>query len=345
MGFKDYVTNQQKKIVNSWRTKKIYLYLVHRHVLTLKLYNFIKMSKYHISRRLQFVIQFIYDETYASKEDILAFLEDKDFNISPRTLERDFEKIKADFGIELTYSKQHNGYYIDEEKSVKVASFFKFLELVSLAEVFSDGLKSNSNTLDYVQFDDSSNLKGLNNLEPILMAIKQERDIKFTHHNFYFKTYKEKRITPLIVKEYINRWFVIGVPNGENEIRTYGIERISNIKLGKLSAIDRMPYLKQTKRFKNIIGLRYTNDKPEHIVLKVTDLHLKYLESLPLHHSQKTESHPEDGFAIVTYDLIPNYEFIIEILKMSIETEVLEPQWFRERIKKEVAQIYEKYTT
>ncbi|WP_418510799.1 helix-turn-helix transcriptional regulator [Corallibacter sp.] len=305
---------------------------------------FATMSKYHISRRLQFIIQFIYDETYASKERILEFLNDKDFNISSRTLERDFEKIKSDFGIELTYNKQHNGYYVDKEKSVKVASFFKFLELVSLADVFADGLKNNTSTLDYVQFDDSSNLKGLNNLETILMAIKQERDLEFTHHNFYFKTYKEKIITPIIVKEYINRWFVIGVPKGEHEIRTFGIERISNIRLGKLSTKERAPYLEQTKRFKNIIGLRYTDDKPEHIVLKVSDLHLKYLESLPLHHSQKSKPHSDHGFAIVTYDLIPNYEFIIEILKMSIETEVLEPQWFRERIKKEVEQIYKKYT-
>lgn len=301
------------------------------------------MSKYHISRRLQFVIQFINDENYASKERILDFLTKKDISVSPRTLERDFEKIQSDFGIELTYDKQQNGYYIDKEKSVKVESFFKFLELVTLTDVFSDGLKGSQKILDYVYFDDSSHLIGIDNLETILLGIKQERDLEFTHYNFHRDTYNTKVITPIIVKEYINRWYVIGVPKGEKEIRTYGIERISNIKLGKFSKLNKAPFLEQTKRFDNVIGLNYSQNQPEHIVLKVTDRHKKYLESLPIHHSQKITPSLEEGFWLVSYYLIPNYEFKIEILKMSIETEVLEPEFFRNEIKLELQKIINKY--
>ncbi|MFC5193747.1 helix-turn-helix transcriptional regulator [Bizionia hallyeonensis] len=301
------------------------------------------MSKYHISRRLQFVIQFINDEKYASKERILEFLTNKDFTVSPRTLERDFEKIKSDFGIELTYDKQHNGYYIDKEKSVKVESFFKFLELVTLTEVFSDGLKGSQKILDYVSFDDSSNLKGIENLETILLAIKQECDLEFTHYNFHRNSYKVKVITPIILKEYINRWYVIGVPEGAKEIRTFGIERISNIKLGKTSKLDKAPFLKQTKRFDNIVGLNYSQDKPEQIVLKITDRHKKYLESLPLHHSQTITACNENGYWHANYYLIPNYEFTIEILKMSIESEVLAPESFRNVIKQHLKEISNKY--
>lgn len=301
------------------------------------------MSKYHISRRLQFVIQFINDETYASKEDILEFLTDRDFTVSPRTLERDFEKIKSDFGIELSYDKQQNGYYIDKEKSVKVESFFKFLELVTLTDVFSDGLKGSQKIFDYVSFDDSSHLKGIENLETILLAIKQERDLEFTHYNFHSDTLKPKIITPVMVKEYINRWYVIGVPKGETEIRTFGIERISEIKLGKISKLNKKPYLAQTKRFENIIGLNYSQEQPQHIVLKITDTHKNYLESLPLHHSQNIIPGMEEGFWHATYYLIPNYEFTIEILKMSIEAEVLEPESLRNTLKYELNKIYNKY--
>ena len=301
------------------------------------------MSKYHISRRLQFVIQFINDEKYASKERILDFLTDKDFSVSPRTLERDFEKIKTDFGIELSYDKQHNGYYIDKEKSVRVESFFKFLELVTLTDVFSDGLKGNQKILDYVSFDDSSNLKGIENLETILLGIKQERDLEFTHYNFHNETYKTKTITPIIVKEYINRWYVIGVPEGEKEIRTFGIERISKIKLGKISKLKKATYLEQTNRFDAIIGLNYSDDSPKHIVLKISNRHKKYLESLPIHNSQKIIPCKDEGYWHVTYNLIPNYEFTIEILKMSIETEVLEPKWYRENVKNELKKIVNKY--
>jgi predicted DNA-binding transcriptional regulator YafY len=194
-----------------------------------------------------------------------------------------------------------------------------------------------------VEFDDSSKLKGIENLETILLAIKQERDLEFTHYNFHRNTFKKKKITPIIIKEYINRWYVIGVPNGETEIRTYGIERISNIELGKISKLKKEPYIEQTKRFSKIIGLNYSQDKMEKVVLKISDRHKKYLESLPIHNSQNIIPCKDEGFWHVTYNLIPNYEFTIEILKMSIETEVLEPKWYRDKVKNELKKIVNKY--
>ncbi|MFG6685275.1 helix-turn-helix transcriptional regulator [Mariniflexile sp. HNIBRBA6329] len=300
------------------------------------------MSKYHISRRLQFIIQYVNDRNYASKDQLVEFLNSKDFDISERTLERDMSKIRADFGIELGYSKQHNGYFIDKDRSVKVESFFKFLELVTLADVFSDGLKDNHKVLDYVIFDDSSKLKGIENLETILIAIKQDRVLEFTHYNYYKNTKTAYSITPLVLKEYLNRWYVIGLPDGKSEIRTFGIDRLLEMKLSELTKLNKLKYLKQIAKFDNIIGLNYSKNEPENIIIKVTNNHLKYLESLPLHASQKTIEMNKD-FSYVSYDLIPNYEFIIEILKMSIEVEVIEPLWFREKIKQKVSAIYNKY--
>lgn len=301
------------------------------------------MSKYQVSRRLQFLIQYIYDKEYASKEDILEFLNEKDFNISTRTLERDFEKIKSDFGIELSYKKQKNGYYIDEEKSVKVDSFFRFLELVSIADVFRDGMANNQKLLNYVEFDDSSHLKGIENLNPILTALKQNRDIEFTHYNFHRNTYTPKSISPLIIKEYINRWYVVGVPEKSKEIRTFGIDRMTDIKIGELTKINKDTFLNQINKFKDIIGLNFSSGEPVKVVIKAMERHIKYLESLPLHPSQTIEASSEKGFFMVSYFLIPNYEFKIELLKMAIETEVVEPKWFRDEIKKEVAEIHNKY--
>jgi predicted DNA-binding transcriptional regulator YafY len=136
---------------------------------------------------------------------------------------------------------------------------------------------------------------------------------------------------------------VIGVPKDEIEIRTFGIERISNIALGKISKLDKAAYLAQTKRFENIIGLNYSQEEPQHIVLKITDTHKNYLESLPLHHSQNIIPSKKKGFWHATYYLIPNYEFTIEILKMSIEAEVLEPESLRNTLKYELNKIFNKY--
>jgi predicted DNA-binding transcriptional regulator YafY len=301
------------------------------------------MSKYDISRRLQFILQFINDRKYVSKESIINYLAEKDIVISNRTLERDFENIKSDFGIELGYNRSNNGYYIDEEKSIKVNSFFKFLELATLTDVFRDGLKDSHKIFDYVSFDDSSSFKGIENLEPILIAIKQGRKLKFTHYSYYKKTKTDYSISPLILKEYINRWYLIGVPDDMNDIRTFGIDRLSNIKITTLSKIKKRQYKKELSKFDKLIGLYYSEEEPQKIVLKVNNEHLKYLESLPLHQSQKIIESEEPGFGLAIYNIIPNYEFTTELLKMSIEIEVLEPKEYRDYFKKVVKDIYMKY--
>tara|TARA_R110001592_G_scaffold152628_1_gene380333 strand:- start:2861 stop:3712 length:852 start_codon:yes stop_codon:yes gene_type:complete len=280
---------------------------------------------------------------YASKKSIVDYLEEKDFSISERTLERDFENIKADFGIELSYDRAKNGYYIDEEKSLKVSSFFKFFELATLADTFRDGLKNSNEIFDFVSFDDSKSFKGINNLEPIIIAIKQGRDLSFTHCNYYKKTLNDYSITPLIIKEYLNRWYVIGVPNGTSEIRTFGIDRLSNIKMNKLSKLKKSKYKPQLKKFDNIIGLSFSDEAPQKIILKVTDGHLKYLESLPLHHSQQILKSDDNGFGLVCYNIIPNYEFTTQLLKMSMEIEVLEPKEYRNHFKEVINNINNKY--
>ena len=101
----------------------------------------------------------------------------------------------------------------------------------------------------------------------------------------------------------------------------------------KLSKIKRNDYEKQLDQFVNIIGLNYTaHHKMEKITLNVYAKHIKYLESLPLHHSQKIQLDAGAEYGLVTYHLIPNYEFTIEILKMNSMAEVLEPQWLRDKI-------------
>ncbi len=291
------------------------------------------MATHIISRRIQNIIQYVYDFNYPSKKDIIEFLKEKDFNISYRTLERDIERIRADFGLEIAYSKADNGYYIDEEKSVRVDSFFKFLEIVSLANIFSESLQDSNKILDYVSFDDSKYFKGIENLKDLLIAINQNRKIKFVHENYELHTLKEYQITPLLLKEYENRWYVIGVPEGMNEIRTFGVDRLSRLTVSKLSKIKKKVFIKQINNFKNIIGLNFEDGKPEKISILVDELHIKYMKSLPLHQSQVIHSKNPENKHQVDFYLIPNYEFMTQILKMGDAVEVISPTELRDEIK------------
>lgn len=290
------------------------------------------MATHVISRRIQLIIQFINDKPYPSKSELINYLAEKDLVFDARTVERDLERIRSDFGLEITYSKLNSGYFIDESKSVKVESFFKFLELVSLADIFSKSLKNSNKMLEYVSFDDSKLFKGVENLRTILLAISQQRKLLFNHLNFEINTVKPYEITPFLLKEFENRWYVIGVPDGKNDIRTFGIDRLSEISVGKNATLKKTSFNGQLKIYDNIIGL-YTNDKtPVKVRLYINEFHVKYMKSLPLHHSQIIHPKDDKGFHFVDFYLTPNYEFKTLILKMGDYAEVIEPLNLRSEI-------------
>jgi len=295
------------------------------------------MSTHVITRRAYDIIQFVHSNKLPSKEDILNYLKDyKDFDISNRTLERDFERIETDFGIEIEYDKLNNGYFIDEEKSDKIDSFFRFLEIVTVTDIFNESLKDNKKILEYVSFDDSKSFQGIENIKPILLAISQKRKLLFKHHSYQKEIVKEYEIIPLKLKEYANRWYVLGMLDKKAKVWSFGIDRMSKLKLGNLYKKDKEVFEAKLEKYKNIIGVSFEDDDPKEkikIELIVDEEHAKYLNSLPLHHSQYI--HPfkvYDKFK-VTYFLIPNYEFKTQILKMGRKAEILKPNDLREEIK------------
>lgn len=290
------------------------------------------MANYTTSLKIQLLIQFIYDGNFPSKNKIISYFLAKDFDVSSRTLDRYFARIRADFGIEISYNSKKKGYFINEEESVKVASFFKYLEIIQVADIFSKSLKDSSKILDYISFDDSKNFKGIENLKDILVAIKQEREITFVHENYERKTKKEYAITPLILKEYLNRWYVVGAIDKVGETRTFGIDRIFDLKITKLSNINREKYNDKLERFKHTVGLTYGEGEPEKVSLLIDELHVKYLRSLPLHQSQIIHPKDKNNKHQVDFYIYPNYEFKTQILKIGAEAEVIAPQYLREQI-------------
>ena len=305
------------------------------------------MTGYQLIRRLEIILSMLDNNTYLSKESIINRLMDLyDIRVSTRTLERDFKSLDVDFGIEIIYDKKKNGYTIDNTstKENSIPNFFKFTELIQIGELFKEGIQDFNSLKSYVELENIDRLKGVHNLKPILLAIKQEEDISFIHEHYYNETFKQHHITPLKIKEYLNRWYVIGIPKGEKQLKTYGIDRITALKKEKKQRLNKKPYLEQLGRYNQVIGLSFAkNDTPEIVKLKVELKQLKYLQSLPMHSSQRIEMNPNDPYGIVSYFLIPNYEFKIEILKLNNTAEVIEPKWLREEIKRLLVKTLEKY--
>jgi predicted DNA-binding transcriptional regulator YafY len=73
------------------------------------------------------------------------------------------------------------------------------------------------------------------------------------------------------------------------------------------------------------------DEKPCIIEIKVNNTKQKYLNTLPLHHSQKEIEHTPE-YSIFRYYIRPTYDFVQEILSHRDEVEVLSPPSFRNEI-------------
>lgn len=290
-------------------------------------------------RRISLLMAYLKRKPYKTKEEILNYFEDNDKGFNERTFYRLKETLARDFGIEIVFDYNNNGYFFDEEKSTNPELFLSLLEVLVTAELFSTDFKEKNNALSYVEFENKSATETLPNFKTVLNAIQQQLPITFKHHSFYHLKEEIYTLKPYFLKQYQNRWYVIG--ETEKGYRTFGIDRIENITIGSKKFKSKTEEAKD--KFSHVIGLNYVDHKMEIIKLAFHISQKPYLNSLPLHSSQKeVNSENEDNFEI-ELRIHPNFEFRQQILKYGSLVKVLEPKWLAEEIREKLQQALRNY--
>ncbi len=299
------------------------------------------MSTQGTIRRYTLEIEKVSRGQFPSFKEIMEYLGNHGFEISARTLERDFEQIRFEFGIEITYKREKSGYFIDYEKSIDTESFFRFLEIVNTAELLTESLSQSKNALQYFSFDGGGGLNGIENLKILLKAIKDKRKISFNHFNFHTGKTRKYTLKPYLLKEYQNRWYVVGILGKQDDFITFGIDRMNDlIVLAETFINDEK--LNPAKKFENIIGVVHSNENIQKVILSFSPGQGKYIKTLPLHKSQQILIDNETEFQIAL-DIIPNYEFIQQILKHGDTVKVIEPQTLAKEVKQNLKRTLKKY--
>jgi predicted DNA-binding transcriptional regulator YafY len=299
------------------------------------------MSTQGTIRRYYLIFEKVNTPYFPSLEQIKNHLNEAGFKIGLRTLQRDIEHLRDEFGIELLYNTEKRGYYITQKNSINIDSFLHLLELESAAGLLTGCLKESKESLRYMSFSSEGSLKGMEHLKDLLYAIRNHRKISFTYKKFDGDTEKTFILKPYLLKEYLNRWYVIGNLLEYKEFTIFSIDRITNLKVLTTTFIPDTK-IKIKERFENIIGITYQDAKAETIVLKFSALQAKYEKALPLHKSQ-TLLNEDQNFSRFSYTLIPNYELIQKILWLGEGVEVEEPKYLRKEIKSLLKNIARKY--
>ena len=213
-----------------------------------------------------------------------------------------------------------------------------------LEEVISNleirfGVKSNAENL--VSFGQNDQLKGIEYLSGIIDATinHQPLEIEYVSAN---GNYHQHTLHPYFVKQYNGRWYLFGLDEKENRIKSLALDRIQNLitsdhTFRKNEDIDFNSY------FDNVVGVTVpykVESKLEDFQLKFSPKRFKYVTSKPIHKSQKIISEEE---CIISLHLYHTLELEQQIFSFGPDVEVLSPSWFRKAYAEKIADCMKKY--
>ncbi|MBQ8272660.1 MAG: WYL domain-containing protein [Tidjanibacter sp.] len=229
--------------------------------------------------------------------------------VSLRCIQKDIKALEEEvFMVELERKERRDGkeyvHYADPAFSIFTKKLSEDEEHL-LGEVLNtlgqfdgldnfewlDGLKQRLSVQEgrrIIQFSTNPDyLAGSNLLGSLFTAIANKQVIALTYHTFA-EPDKSKTITvhPYLLKQYNNRWFLIAAAE-DGYILNFALDRIDGFELlfGK-KYIE--PSEELEERFDDIVGVTIFKDaEVEKILLWVSDSQLPYIETKPIHGSQK----------------------------------------------------------
>lgn len=241
--------------------------------------------------------------------------------IPPRTFFHYRRAIEENFHIDILCNRRGE-YYIDQGDDEHNRSFTNWL-LDSYA--VSSALRDSQTPAGRVLVEDVPSAREF--LPMVLEAIGASEKVRFTYAGFN-RSRPETDILfhPYFVKRYKQRWYMVGLREKSNDIRTYALDRVKAMVM--VSERFEMPEdMDPAAFFDNIIGITLSKAAVRTVKIRTTPQQAKYFRALPFHPSQQEEIH--DNYSIFTYKLKLNYELVHEILGFGTAVTVLAPRELR----------------
>jgi len=193
-----------------------------------------------------------------------------------------------------------------------------------------------------VSFQENPYLKGLRYFSDLFGAISQKQTLKISYQGFKQLEPATLPFHPWYLKQYNDRWFVLGYNETFGNLSTLALDRIQQLEPATF------PFRENTSHdfeeyFEDVIGVSIPIDsKIETILLKIDNSLWPYVKSKPIHGSQKKKTENQDG-VLIELCLIVNYELVSLLASFMDRVEVLRPQGLRDDLNLRCAATLKKY--
>ena len=253
------------------------------------------------------------------------------------TFNRWKDEIYLQFGIII--SCQRTGgykYYIENPEIIEENKLNKWmLDTIATGNLINNNISISNRIL--VNKIPSGNV----HLKSIIETIKSNSKIIITYRQFDKENHRFS-IDPYCLKLFENRWYVLG-KNNWGQIKIYGLDRIQEIEI--LDEHFDLPVNFDAENFfAPFFGVVIANDitTPTKIVFRAYNIHRYYIESLPLHESQRMLENT-DGYADFELYVAPTYDLVMKLLSFGSMIEVLKPLSLRNTMRSWVSELHEMY--
>ncbi len=204
------------------------------------------------------------------------------------------------------------------------------------------GLGLSQNADKIIEFEQNNYLKGLEFITPIYNAILYKETIGIEYISFKKEGKQTFIFHPYFLKQYNNRWYVFGKNDANGYIINLALDRMAHVSQNKKKFIQNVN-INFDEYFEDIIGVSLPNEATaEMITLKVNNSLFPYIQTKPMHGSQKIKARGSLD-TILTLNVIPNYELESLILSYGEGMEVIEPKPFRDKLRMRIEGMSDQY--
>ena len=260
----------------------------------------------------------------------------KESYLPQRTFFNHIAAILDVFGIEIKCDRSL-GYYIANGGGVETDSVRRWL-LESLS--LNNMLGESRDMKDRILFEKIPSSQRW--LPVFVNAMRDGKAVEMTYKSCRRDEPHTFLLHPYCLKLFKQRWYVLGRSEEYKSPRIYALDERMIEVVESEKALKLPSKFNAASFFSQYFGIVVNDGKPEKVLLRVDANQTCYLETLPLHSSQKVAGRDERGVCYELF-LVPTYDFKQELLRFGPSVEVLEPQWFRDELAEDVERMAARY--
>ena len=337
-------------------------------------------SNKHAAIRYRAIDRQLVQRKYPSLNDLVSACEKalpsdtKRNTIGTRTISKDIEDMRHSeqlgFNAPIVYDRDQRGYVYEDphysitnfplnQEEMKSLSFaanlldqYRDIELfdtyIGAVEKVVNAIRVGHLKLKYPKYDFIGFEKvpkggGSEFLNPLIEAIIHKWVVEIQYQRFESDKPILHLIHPYYLKEYRNRWYLIGWHDKWKDIRTFALDRMIAVE----ERIDKHyieGYFDPVAYFKNSVGVIARMGDPVTVRLQFTKKQGDYILTQPVHESQVVEKETKD-YLTIRLTVCIAYELITSIVGWGDQVKVLAPKSLKDEIKemhRKALNLYEK---